>query len=179
MSLTTQDLLARNAAYKPSHHPIPTFAQIAPPDGSKLNLPMIITCLDPRCIPEHFLSLTTLEALTLRNAGGNLAMALPNILALDHLVGISEIMVVKHTDCGTLAYTEEGVKGELVERAPGCKHEIEGMEVGSNSKSGLEAGLREEVKRVRGSQLVRGELKEKIRGFVYDLNDGGLTEVEV
>ena len=106
-------------------------------------------------------------------------MALPNVLALDTLVGLHEIMVVKHTDCGSLAYTAEGVKGVLNQRAPGKKDEIEKMELGSIAGKTLEQGLKEQIGAVKASELVREDLKPKIRAFIHDLVSGNLAEVEV
>ncbi|KAK5678751.1 hypothetical protein LTS10_009195 [Elasticomyces elasticus] len=175
--ITTEVLVARNKAYIPSHQPISTLGKLGPIDGFPHIL--VVTCCDPRCIPENFLGLTTLDAITIRNAGGNVEMALANIVALDTLVDFREIMVVKHTDCGSQMYTVEGVRGVLSERAPSKKAEIEKMELGSIAGKTLEQGLREQVGAVKASGLVKEELKSKIRAFVYDIASGGLTEVAV
>ncbi|KAK3655415.1 hypothetical protein LTR22_010300 [Elasticomyces elasticus] len=175
--ITTEVLLARNKRYIPSHQRIGTLAELGPVDGFPHIL--VVTCCDPRCIPENFLGLTTLDAITIRNAGGNVEMALANVVALDTLVDFREIMVVKHTDCGSLMYTVEGVRGVLGERAPGKKAEIEKMELGSIAGKTLEQGLREQVGAVKASDLVKDELKSKIRAFVYDIASGDLTEVAV
>lgn len=106
-------------------------------------------------------------------------MALPNVLALDTLVGFNEIMVVKHTDCGSLVYTNEGVKGVLAERSPGQKDEIENMELGSIAGKTLEQGLKEQVGVAKASKLLREDLKPSIRAFIYDIISGDLKEVEV
>jgi len=139
----------------------------------------VVTCADPRCIPENFLNLTTGEAVVIRNAGGNVEMALPNILALDTLLEFQNIMVVKHTDCGSQMYTVKGVKDVLKERAPSSEKVIDRMELGSIAGKTLEQGLKEQVGSVKGSELLRGDLKAKIRGFVHDLISGELREVEV
>jgi Carbonic anhydrase len=89
--LSTNVLLARHKAYLPSHQPFPTFAELAP--LGKIPHIMVVTCADPRCIPENFLGINPGEIITIRNAGGNVQMALPNILALDALVQLDEIMV--------------------------------------------------------------------------------------
>jgi carbonic anhydrase len=175
--LSTNVLLARHKSYLPSHQPFPTFAELAP--LGKLPHIMVVTCADPRCIPENFLGINPGEIITIRNAGGNVQMALPNVLALDALVRLDEIMVVKHTDCGSLAYTTEGVNNVLRERAPGKKDQIEKMELGSIAGKTLEQGVKEQVAAVKASELLRAELKPKIRGFVHDLVSGELTEVEV
>lgn len=175
--LTTDALVTRNKAYATNHQPIPTFADLAPLE--LIPHVMVVTCADPRCIPEKFLGLNTGEAITIRNAGGNIETALANVLALDTLVGIHEIVVVKHTDCGSLAYTTEGVQEVLIERAPGKKSEIKEMEFGSIAGKTLEQGLKEQIAAVRASELVRKDLKPKIRAFVYDIASGAVTEVEV
>ncbi|KAK3642603.1 hypothetical protein LTR56_010651 [Elasticomyces elasticus] len=156
--ITTEVLLARNKRYIPSHQRIGTLAELGPVDGFPHIL--VVTCCDPRCIPENFLGLTTLDAITIRNAGGNVEMALANVVALDTLVDFR-------------------VRGVLGERAPGKKAEIEKMELGSIAGKTLEQGLREQVGAVKASDLVKDELKSKIRAFVYDIASGDLTEVAV
>jgi carbonic anhydrase len=174
---TISALQARHEAYLPTHQPIPTFAELGP--LGKIGHLAVVTCADPRCIPENFLGINTGEAVVFRNAGGNIQMALPNILAIDALIGLNEIMVIKHTDCGTLAYTDKGVKGALKERAPGLEKEIDEMEIGSIAGKTLEQGLKEQINVVKQSKLVREEMKAGIRAFVHDLVSGSLTEVKV
>jgi carbonic anhydrase len=170
-------LLARNKSYLPSHQPLSTIAELAPLD--KFPHILVVTCADGRCIPEKFLSINSNEVIVIRNAGGNLQMALPNVLALDTLLDFHEIMVVKHTDCGTLVFTNEGVKGVLTERAPEKKDEIENMEMGSIAGKTLEQGLKEQIGAVKANKLMREDLKPSIRGFIFDLTSGDLKEVEV
>ena len=176
--LSTNTLVSRHATtYLPSHCAFPTFAELAP--LGKLPHFVVVTCADPRCIPENFLSTAPGEIIVIRNVGGNIAMALPNILALDTLVGINEIMVVKHTDCGSLAFTNASVKDVLKERVPIKREEIEEMEFGSIAGKTLDEAVKEQIGAAKGSDLLREGLKTGIRGFVYDLHDGSLEEVEV
>jgi carbonic anhydrase len=174
--LSTNVLLARHKAYLPSHSPFPTIAELGP--LSKIPHILVVTCADPRCTPESFLGINPGEILVIRNAGGNPQMALPNILALDALVDIHEIMVVKHTDCGSLVFTEKGVKGVLKQRPPMRELEIDEMDIGSIAGKTLEQGLREQVGFVKGSDLVKAELKQNIRSFIFDIASGKLTEVQ-
>jgi carbonic anhydrase len=104
-------------------------------------------------------------------------MALPNILALDAMLEIKEIMVVKHTDCGSQKYTTEGVKTILKERAPAEDDAIGRMNLGSIAGKTLEQGLEEQILAVKSSPLVREDLKQKIRAFIFDLTVGDLKEV--
>ena len=45
-----------------------------------------------------------------RNAGGNVKHALRDILILDTLMGLNEILLLQHTDCGMLVGTENDMK---------------------------------------------------------------------
>lgn len=175
--VSTNSLLARHATYLPTHQPFPTFAELGP--QGKIGHLAVVTCADPRCIPENFLGIQPGEVIVFRNAGGNIQTALPSILAVDALIGIDEVLVIKHTDCGSLAYTEKGVKDALKERAPGREKEIDEMELGSIAGKTLEQGLVEQIAVVKGSDLVREEMKGGIRAFVHDLITGSMTEVEV
>ncbi|KAM7211189.1 Carbonic anhydrase [Rhypophila decipiens] len=106
MAVTIEELLQRNKSTSTHHQPLPTIYELR----AAGNLPktMIVTCLDPRCIPEMFFNLQTSEVLVYRNAGGNIRHALRDIVVLDHIVGgLHEIAIIHHTDCGAMSITEE------------------------------------------------------------------------
>lgn len=126
---TVIDLLGRNAEYKAVHSPIATFEERF---RSGMNPPSvaIVTCADPRCIPENFLKLDTWDAVVLRIAGSNVKTALPSIIAIDDLVGLQEIMVINHTDCGAQAFRDDSIRAALKERAPEMATKAESMEFG-------------------------------------------------
>ena len=67
----------------------------------------------------------------IRNAGGHVKNAINDILALDSFVGITDILVIHHTDCGTLHFKDPVIREELKARFPKKKSEIDGMVFGS------------------------------------------------
>lgn len=67
-----------------------------------------------------------------RNGGGHVRRAITDILALDQLVGLEEIMVIHHTDCGTLRYTNEGMRQKVIARmGPEIADEVNQMVFGA------------------------------------------------
>lgn len=102
-------LLARNASHISSW----TARPLLPEAKSAGILPptvLIITCCDTRCQPFEFLHLSPSDALVMRNVGGHVQALLPDIAALDAVVGLQEIMIVHHTDCGTTYYSDETIR---------------------------------------------------------------------
>lgn len=126
---STADLIGRHSEYATKHEPIATFQERVQA-GQKLPNVAIITCADPRCIPEDFLKLRTWDAIVIRTAGSNVKAALPSLVAIDELVKLREIMVINHTDCGALAFRDDAIRRALTERAPSMSAHIESMEFG-------------------------------------------------
>ncbi|KAK5093101.1 hypothetical protein LTR70_002042 [Exophiala xenobiotica] len=172
---TASDLIARNTTYQPTHHPTATLSERFA-SGLKGPTVAIIACPDPRCIPETFLNLTTWDAVVIRTAGSNVTAALPTLIAIDKLVGLQEIMVVNHTDCGALMYRDDEIRETLRARAPRMAHVIEQMAFGEITGT-LEDRVTEHVAIARRCELLRQELREKVTGYIYDLKDGSLKHV--
>lgn len=99
-----------------------------------------------------------------------------SILALDALVKFSEIMIVHHTDCGALQFTNEGVKGGLKARVPQNGAEIESMEFGAITD--VPTGLIDDLAYLKKSPYMRKELLERTYGFVFDIKTGLLTPMK-
>ena len=76
---------------------------------------MIVSCADPRVIPEAMFGLGGGEAVVIRNAGGDVQKALPDILAIDSLLKFSDVMVVRHTGMYVL-YSLIGAQKRLLTR---------------------------------------------------------------
>lgn len=124
-----QEFISRHAEYQHHHDPISTFDEwfTAGGEGPKV---AVVTCADPRCIPERFLNLNMWEAVVLRNAGSNVKAALPSLIAIDSVVGLQEIMIINHTDCGALGFRDDSIKSTLYGRAPSMENEINAMKFG-------------------------------------------------
>ncbi|KAK5221353.1 hypothetical protein LTR72_006913 [Exophiala xenobiotica] len=173
MTLTSQDLLQRHEATLGAFKPIPYFAEL---DLATMPRLLIISCADPRCIPENIFNLHTGEAVVIRDAGGNAQFVLEHILSIDSLVHFTECLIVQHTDCGATHFRDAAVKDGLKQRAPALQQDIEGMKFGEITGS-LQDNVKKSMDFLRASPLVPKDLKSNIRGFVFDLKTGGLEEV--
>lgn len=143
-------------------------------DRPNLELPpsrklAVLACMDARLTVEEVLGLRTGEAHIIRNAGG-LATddALRSLVISQHLLGTEEIIVIEHTGCGMLTFTDEPVQKQIAE-AQGAQADLP-----LRSFSDLEANLRAQVERIRSHPWVR---KVPVHGLVYEVETGRLREV--
>ncbi|KAK3319119.1 carbonic anhydrase [Apodospora peruviana] len=175
-TVTIEKLLERNKATSARHTPIPTLEDLAKA-GSPGPKTMIVTCLDPRCVPEKFFDLDILEVLVHRNAGGNIRHALRDIIILDGVFKLDELAIVHHTDCGTLHFTEEGLHADLKATVDKAYHaEIDAMVFGANTN--IEESVRGDLEWVRASPFIRDHLKHGTQGFVFDIKTGKVDKVD-
>ncbi len=143
--------------------------QLPMPPARKL---AIVACMDARLTVEQVLGLKTGEAHIIRNAGGILTEDALRSLVISHsLLGTNEFMFVHHTDCGMLTFTDEKLEADLRRKtghaavAPARFH----------SFSDVEADVRLQMDRARSHPWVPKEIP--IRGFIYDVRTGKLSEV--
>ena len=131
----------------------------------------IVTCMDSRLDVFAALGLGDGEAHVLRNAGGVVSDDVIRSLAISQrLLGTREVMLVHHTDCGMEKLTDDGFRAELREAtgvAPGFAIE---------SFADADADVRQSIERVRNSPFLLH--RDVVRGFVYDVDDHRLREVE-
>lgn len=126
---TTQDLLSRNAEYSRTHEPIPLFEEVYG-SGNRLPTVAVVTCADPRCIPEKFFDVDLMKIIVIRNAGSNVEEALRSIIPIDDVVKLDEIMVIDHTDCGATFYRDNKLREMLKKRAPSKAEQVDKMTFG-------------------------------------------------
>jgi carbonic anhydrase len=159
------DLLANNEAFAaglPARHlPIEPARRL-----------VIVTCMDSRLDVFAALGLREGDAHILRNAGGVITDDVIRSLAVSQRrLGTREVMLVHHTDCGLLTLTDDGFRAELQEAtgvAPAFAIE---------SFTDLDADVRQSILRVRRSPFLAH--RDRIRGFVYDVDTHRLREVGV
>lgn len=178
-----QQLLSNNHSFIQNFKPLPTIAQYAAilaanPDTSRL---CIITCCDPRVVPESIFGLNMGEAIVMRTVGGSIEPALAGMLAIDSVGPLTDIVIMRHTDCGTAKWTDEGVKKVLIDRCGddevvGRRGENLvaagfGESVGDQSY-GDERLLREDVEWLKASPVIRKEMKGCIVGMMYNTGTG-------
>ncbi|KAH8805046.1 carbonic anhydrase [Xylogone sp. PMI_703] len=146
-------------------------SQPQPPEGSTV----IISCADPRLIPEEFFGFSRLRAGVIRNAGGRAMDAIRSLVVLDGVMNVRTVIVVHHTDCGATHQTDEGIRQRLKKFAGSHSHEIDQMKFGEITN--LEKGIREDMQILKSSPYLSKDLE--VYGFLFDLKTGGLTEVTI
>ncbi|OCL12161.1 carbonic anhydrase [Glonium stellatum] len=174
MSPTVAELLERNRQLAATHEPSPTLSEMGKEGKSPPKI-LIVTCVDPRCNPAEFLGLNTGDALVFRNICGHITPVLKDIAAFDVFLGLSDIMVIHHTDCGATHFTDDFIRDGLKKRFP-TNGDIDSMSFGAITD--LEQSVKDDLEILRKSPLITKELAERSVGFVYDIKSGLLTAVE-
>lgn len=132
----------------------------------------IVTCMDSRLDVFGALGLGEGEAHVLRNAGGAITDDTIRSLAISQrLLGTEAVMLIHHTDCGMEKLTDDGFRAELQE-ATGVSPTF-----AIESFDDVDADVRQSILRVRRSAFLPH--REQVRGFVYDVDDHRLREIEV
>jgi carbonic anhydrase len=162
MSATDQ-LLANNESYAASFDkgdlPIPPAKKVA-----------VIACMDARLNVHALLGLEVGDAHIIRNAGGVVTDDEIRSLAISQrLLGTEEIVLIHHTDCGMLTFTDDGFKADI-EADTGIRPPWAAEAFGD-----LDADVRQSIARIKASPFVPH--KDSVRGFVYDVHTGKLREV--
>jgi carbonic anhydrase len=131
---------------------------------------VVLACMDARLIPTRALGLNEGEAHILRNAGGVVTDdAIRSISISQTLLGTEEVILLHHTDCGMQKFTDDEYLARMESEA-GARPTWSPA-----AFSDLEADLREGMRRLRESPFI--PRKDSIRGFVYDVETGRLTEI--
>jgi carbonic anhydrase len=159
----TDELLTNNAAYAAAFDkgdlPMPPARKVA-----------VLACMDARLDPARILGLAEGDAHVIRNAGGVVTDdALRSLIVSQRLLGTEEIVLIHHTDCGMLTFTDDQVKA-AIEADTGIRPTF-ALEAFPDA----EADVRQSLNRIKASPLVPHT--DKIRGFVYDVKSGRLDEV--
>jgi carbonic anhydrase len=159
----TDDLLRNNEAYAESFEkgdlPLPPAKGVA-----------VVACMDARLDVHKILGLDEGEAHVIRNAGGVITDDEIRSLAISQrLLGTREIILIHHTDCGMLTFTDDELRQQI--------HEEVGMKphFSMESFSDLEEDVRQSMARIQASPFVPH--KDAVRGFVYEVETGRMREV--
>ena len=130
----------------------------------------VIACMDARLHPEKILGLEIGDAHVIRNAGGVVTDdAIRSLLISQRLLGTEEIILIHHTDCGMLTFSDDAVKRDI-EKETGVRPPF-----ALEAFADLEEDVRQSIRRIHASPFIAR--KESIRGFVYDVRTGALNEV--
>ena len=139
----------------------------------------VLTCLDARMDPAHFLGLNLGDALVLRNAGGRVSPDVERDLALLWFLAILfaeggtphlELAIIHHTDCGVERLANPNVRRAAHRDVGLAESLLEQMAITNH-----EASLQDDIERLRQSPIVPDGLV--VSGHLYDVKNGKLCQV--
>jgi carbonic anhydrase len=158
----TDELLANNAKYAETFSgplPLPPAKHVA-----------VVACMDARLNVYGILGLQEGDAHVIRNAGGVVTEDEIRSLAISQrLLGTEEIVLIHHTDCGMVTFTDDGFKQSILEET--------GLRPSWAPEAFPDAAedVRQSIARIRANPFV--PKKDSVRGFVFDVATGKLDEV--
>ncbi len=130
----------------------------------------VIACMDARLVPSRVLGLQEGDAHVIRNAGGVVTDdAIRSLAISQRLLGTQEIVLLHHTDCGMLTFSDDDFKRSIQEET-GIKPAWAVEAFGD-----LEEDVRQSIARIQASPFIPN--KDSVRGFVYDVHTGEVREV--
>jgi carbonic anhydrase len=160
----TDQLIENNRAYAAAYTPdlpLPPKLQLA-----------VVSCMDSRLDTFAMLGLDLGDAHIMRNAGGVVTDDMMRSLVISQRkLGTREIILIHHTDCGALTFTDDELRNELLEET-GFKPTWS-----PESFTDLDVDLRQSMARLRANPFLPH--KDHIRGFAFDVHTGQLREVSL
>ena len=161
----TDELVRNNDSYvrsfKKGDLPLPPAKHVA-----------VLACMDARLDVHKILGLQEGDAHVIRNAGGGATDDAIRSLAISQcLLGTKEIVLIHHTDCGMLTFTDDDLK-QKIEAETGIRPAFAFEAFGD-----LEQDVKQSIARIKASPFIPN--KSSVRGFVYDVHTGRLNEVGV
>ncbi len=160
---TTDEFLASAATYASTFDK----GSLPLPPGRKI---AIVACMDARLNVYGLLGLAEGDAHVIRNAGGAVTEDVIRSLAISQrLLGTQEIVLIHHTDCGMLTFADDDFRRQIEDEV--------GMRPpwAAEAFSDLEADVRQSLARIGNSPFI--PVRERTRGFIYDVASGALHEV--
>jgi carbonic anhydrase len=130
----------------------------------------VVACMDARLAPYALLGLEEGDAHVIRNAGGVVTDdAIRSLAISQRLLGTEEIVLIHHTDCGMLTFADDefrrSIEAETGVRPPWA----------AEAFADPEQDVRQSIARIGSSPFI--PRKDRVRGFVYDVATGALSEV--
>jgi carbonic anhydrase len=158
----TDGYLANNADYAKSFNgplPLPPSKHVA-----------VLACMDARIDVYRVLGIHEGEAHVIRNAGGVVTDdAIRSLAISQRLLGTTEIILIHHTDCGMLTFTDDDFK-RAIQDDTGVKPPWS-----AEAFPDLAEDVRQSLKRIVNSPFVTKHTS--VRGFIFDVATGKLNEV--
>jgi carbonic anhydrase len=131
----------------------------------------VVACMDARLNVYAILGLAEGESHVIRNAGGEITDdAIRSLAISQRLLGTREIILIHHTDCGMLTFTDDAFKASIQEET-GIKPPW-----AAESFTDLDVDVRQSIARIKASPFI--PYTDQVRGFVFDVATGRLREVD-
>jgi carbonic anhydrase len=160
----TDEYLANNAEYAKSFEgplPLPPSKHVA-----------VLACMDARLDVHSVLGIHEGESHVIRNAGGVVTDdAIRSLAISQRLLGTTEIILIHHTDCGMLTFTDDAFK-RAIQDETGVKPPWSG-----EAFPDLAEDVRQSLHRIKNSPFVTKHTSA--RGFIFDVATGKLDEVTI
>ena len=159
-----QEFLKANDAYastfEEGHLPMPPARRV-----------VVLTCMDARLHPARFLGLELGDAHVIRNAGGRASEdALRSLVISQQLLGTNTVVVIHHTDCGMLTFSNEDLRTKVRQELGANADHIDFLPF-----KDLEQSVRDDVATIKNSPLIPKDIE--VSGFIYDVRSGRLLPV--
>ena len=141
-------------------------------EGGELPMPpgrkfAVVTCMDARLDPAKFLGLAVGDAHVIRNAGGLVNdETIRSLVISHHLLGTEEALVIGHTDCGMLTFTNADLHEKL---GPDSER------IDFQPFPDVADRVRQSVEAIRSNPLLPNSFGAT--GFVYDVHTGRIDGV--
>jgi len=130
----------------------------------------VVVCMDARIDVHAMLGLTQGDAHVIRNAGGVITDdVLRSLLISQRLLGTRDVMLVHHTGCGLLDFTDDEL-ADAVERDTGVRPPF-----ALGAIRDLDEDMRLSIRTV--AECAYLPHRKVVRGFVYEVATGKLREV--
>lgn len=131
----------------------------------------IVTCMDSRIDPLRVVGMKPGDAKILRNAGARVTEDVLRTLVLaTHLLNVSRVLVMPHTDCRMASGTEEQVH-EAIRTSSG----IDTRSIEIRTVTDQKAALETDVLRIKSFPFLPKELD--VMGAIYDVKSGKLDKI--
>jgi carbonic anhydrase len=159
----TDDLLKNNEEYARGFDkgdlPLPPAKGVA-----------VVACMDARLDVHAMLGLELGDAHIIRNAGGVITDdEIRSLLISQRLLGTTEVILVHHTDCGMLTFSDDEV-ADQIESDTGVRPPFP-----LESFPDLDGNVRDSMEKIKSNPFIPN--KDSVRGFVYEVETGRLREV--
>jgi carbonic anhydrase len=159
----TDELLKNNESYAEGFDK----ADLPLPPAKKA---AVVACMDARLDVHHILGIEEGDAHVIRNAGGVVTDdAIRSLAISQRLLGTEEIILIHHTDCGMLTFTDDEFRSQI-EQDTGVRPTW-----AAEAFPDLDGDVKQSIARIKASPFVPN--KDSVRGFVYEVESGKLREV--